>query len=155
MRKIPPRSTTLLERGILLNFARTPFWLPHPIRRELYEYQGVEWRFQAIKYICIDGPHSKDVHDTVADCFYAREAKAAGRKLTINVEQWNNISYHCMLEACLAKFTQYKPAQKALLETGRDKLVEHRPDPIWGDNMDGSGKNYVGKILMEVRATIS
>jgi ribA/ribD-fused uncharacterized protein len=149
-----PRKTILLESGILLNFARTPFWLPHPAKPELFEYQGVEWRFQAIKCLCGTSTNIGFAHDNIANAFYAREAKQLGRKLRINLPAWEAISWHCMMEACLAKYSQHNGARVTLVSTGTAKLVEHRPDPIWGDNMDGTGKNLLGKILMEVRAVL-
>jgi ribA/ribD-fused uncharacterized protein len=39
-----------------------------------------------------------------------------------------------------------------LLATGEAKLVEHTSnDAYWGDGGDGSGKNMLGRVLMEVR----
>lgn len=41
---------------------------------------------------------------------------------------------------------------RLLLATGDAKLVEHtEQDDYWGDGGDGSGKNMLGRILMEVR----
>jgi ribA/ribD-fused uncharacterized protein len=39
-----------------------------------------------------------------------------------------------------------------LLSTGNQLIVENSPvDYYWGCGADGSGKNMLGKILMEVR----
>lgn len=41
---------------------------------------------------------------------------------------------------------------RLLLATGDAKRVEHtEQDDSWGDGGDGSGKNMLGRILMEVR----
>lgn len=98
----------------------------------------------------------KDIlHDKIASAKTAALAKNAGRTLTpFNKFLWDNNSYNVMLLANLAKFTQNEEAAKTLKSTGNDYLIEHRPDPIWGDNMDGSGKNYQGKILEAVRDVI-
>jgi ribA/ribD-fused uncharacterized protein len=47
---------------------------------------------------------------------------------------------------------QHDDLTKLLLSTGDAKLVEHTTnDSYWGDGGDGSGKNMLGQILMEVR----
>lgn len=57
-----------------------------------------------------------------------------------------------MRQAVRAKFTQHDDIRAILLATGDAKLVEHTDnDAYWGDGGDGSGKNLLGQILMEVR----
>lgn len=41
-----------------------------------------------------------------------------------------------------------------LKETEGDFLVEHAPGDHWGDNRDGSGRNILGKLLMQKRGDI-
>ncbi len=60
-----------------------------------------------------------------------------------------------MKNVIIAKFTQHEDLKKKLLDTGDYKLVEHtKNDNIWGDGGDGTGKNLLGKCLMEVREYI-
>jgi N-glycosidase YbiA len=55
----------------------------------------------------------------------------------------------------LAKFTQHDELSALLLSTGDSKLVEHTEnDDYWGDGGDGSGKNMLGRILMQVRESL-
>ena len=57
-----------------------------------------------------------------------------------------------MREALLAKFSQHEELTEILLGTGNAKIVEHTSnDSYWGDGGDGSGKNVLGRLLMEVR----
>jgi N-glycosidase YbiA len=50
------------------------------------------------------------------------------------------------------KFSQNPHLLELLLSTGNRLLVEHTVnDSYWGDGGDGSGKNRLGHILMEVR----
>ena len=57
-----------------------------------------------------------------------------------------------MREAVLAKFTQHESLRAILLSTSDAKLIEHTEnDSYWGDGGDGSGKNMLGRILMEIR----
>ena len=42
-----------------------------------------------------------------------------------------------------------------LLSTGDAKLVEHTEnDSYWGDGGDGSGRNMLGQILMQIRTEL-
>jgi ribA/ribD-fused uncharacterized protein len=60
-----------------------------------------------------------------------------------------------MREAVRAKFTQHKELRAMLLSTGDAELIEHTAnDNYWPDGGDGSGKNMLGKILMEIRAEL-
>ena len=60
-----------------------------------------------------------------------------------------------MLAALRAKFTQHDELKAVLLGTGDAELVEHTAnDRYWGDGGDGSGKNRLGALLMQVRAEI-
>ena len=57
-----------------------------------------------------------------------------------------------MREAVRAKFQQHEDLRNTLLATGNAMIVEHTErDSYWGDGGDGSGKNMLGKILMEIR----
>jgi hypothetical protein len=60
-----------------------------------------------------------------------------------------------MLEAVRAKFTQHDDLKAILLGTGDAKLVEHTEnDSYWGDGGDGSGKNRLGQLLMQLRTEL-
>jgi hypothetical protein len=57
-----------------------------------------------------------------------------------------------MREAVRAKFTQHLELRAMLLATEDAKIVEHTEnDSYWGDGGDGSGRNMLGQILMEIR----
>ena len=57
-----------------------------------------------------------------------------------------------MYKALLAKFTQHSYLRKLLLETKERDLIEHSLyDSYWGDGGDGSGKNRLGELLMQLR----
>jgi ribA/ribD-fused uncharacterized protein len=69
---------------------------------------------------------------------------------------WEGVKDDVMRAAVLAKFTQYPDLQAQLLLTGDAELVEHTAnDSYWGDGGDGSGKNILGRILMETRAKLA
>lgn len=57
-----------------------------------------------------------------------------------------------MRKAVFEKFTQNKLIRDILLSTGREIIVEKTMDDYyWGCGKNGTGKNMLGKILMEVR----
>ncbi|GAQ91199.1 hypothetical protein KFL_007420040 [Klebsormidium nitens] len=55
-----------------------------------------------------------------------------------------------MLTAVRAKFTQHRTLRVVLLQTGVRELVEHGADAFSGDGLDGSGKNVLGEILVQM-----
>lgn len=60
-----------------------------------------------------------------------------------------------MRRAVEAKFHQHADILQILLATGDAVLVEHASnDRYWANGGDGSGKNMLGIILMEVRAKL-
>jgi len=73
------------------------------------------------------------------------------RKLPLR-RDWESVKENIMRRALYAKFTQHPDLKKLLLSTGDAKLVEHTErDSYWGDGGDGSGKNRLGYLLMELR----
>jgi ribA/ribD-fused uncharacterized protein len=57
-----------------------------------------------------------------------------------------------MRKVVLRKFETHKDIRAILLGTDDEELVENAPsDYYWGCGKDGTGKNMLGKILMEVR----
>lgn len=86
------------------------------------------------------------------------EARHLGRALPLTGEQqimWDTqLALPAMLQVNMAKFWQNPPCRQWLIQTGNARLVEHRPDARWGDNMDGTGRNLLGRVLELVRATV-
>ncbi len=65
---------------------------------------------------------------------------------------WEQVKDAIMYRAVLAKFTQHDRLRRMLLSTGEALLVEQTAnDSYWADGGDGSGKNMLGQILMQVR----
>lgn len=65
---------------------------------------------------------------------------------------WENVKDDVMRKAVLCKFQIHADIRDILLSTGDELLVENSPvDYYWGCGFDGSGKNRLGQILMEVR----
>jgi N-glycosidase YbiA len=68
---------------------------------------------------------------------------------------WEQVKDSIMREAVLAKFRTHADIQEILLSTGDEEIVENAPgDYYWGVGADGSGKNMLGQILMDVRSEL-
>ena len=68
---------------------------------------------------------------------------------------WEAVKDDIMREALRAKFTQHPELRSLLLSTGDARLIEHTTnDAYWGDGGDGSGKNRLGLLLMELRESL-
>ena len=73
------------------------------------------------------------------------------RKLPLR-KDWEHVKDNVMREALMAKFTQHSDLKQQLLSTGSATIIEHTEnDSYWGDGGDGSGKNKLGVLLMEIR----
>ena len=60
-----------------------------------------------------------------------------------------------MRTALITKFNQHDKLRDLLLSTQDCTLVEHTiNDSFWADGGDGTGKNMLGRLLMEVRHTL-
>jgi ribA/ribD-fused uncharacterized protein len=65
---------------------------------------------------------------------------------------WDSVKDRIMLEAVRTKFAQHADLRAMLQSTGDARIVEHTTnDSYWGDGGDGSGKNRLGEILIQVR----
>jgi N-glycosidase YbiA len=68
---------------------------------------------------------------------------------------WEQVKDDVMRKAVLQKFKTHADIREILLATESEVLVENSPiDYYWGCGKDGSGKNKLGQILMEVREVL-
>ncbi len=65
---------------------------------------------------------------------------------------WEQVKDGIMRTAVRETFRTHAGIREELLATGDAEIVENAPgDYYWGCGADGSGKNMLGKILMEIR----
>lgn len=94
--------------------------------------------------------------------------KIAGQRFPeFNQEIWEETCYHIVKRGIKAKFSQNEKILQILLDTGDALLAEcSKVDKKWGIGLDikdshcsvpsrWNGKNYLGRILMEVRDELS
>jgi ribA/ribD-fused uncharacterized protein len=82
------------------------------------------------------------------------ESKKLGKIVEIRTD-WNNIKLDIMYSIVFDKFTRNSKLGDQLIETG-DKYLEETnywKDTYWGV-CNGVGKNWLGRILMDVREQI-
>lgn len=136
------------EYEFLSNFYVSPF-----IYNGL-EYRTSEHAFHAAK--CI----SDNDRERIRLVKTARGAKRLGRRIKMNVTEWNDKRDDIMLDILRAKFQQMDLKQR-LLATGNSELIEENEwhDMYWGrctckkHTVDGEpvGENKLGQLLMQVR----
>lgn len=67
-------------------------------------------------------------------------------------EDWERVKDDIMRRVVCAKFTQNKEIRDILISTGKETIIEKTTnDYYWGCGKDGSEKNMLGIILMEIR----
>jgi ribA/ribD-fused uncharacterized protein len=147
----------LFDRGWPSNFHVAPIEMYVPFMQKDYVFPTNEHYFQAMKIgICNGG--TREMFYDIQQASTAMEAKRLGRQVPLDQEElimWDTTDAVCaMVECNMAKYTQHEHLRQLLVETAPRPIVEHRPDPIWGDNMDGSGRNLLGKTLELVRAAV-
>ena len=131
--------------GELSNFAA------FPIRIGGKTWPTTEHYFQAQKFAGTG--HEEAVRRANSPMLAARLGRDRSQKLR---PDWESVKIEVMRTALRAKFTQHAELRELLLSTGDAKLVEHtRNDAFWGDGGDGSGKNWLGRLLMRLRAELS
>lgn len=129
------------EHGYLSNFAR------FPIALEGKRWPTSEHYFQAQKFL------KAEYREQIRSAPTPARAAELGRSRKLPLRRdWESVKVDAMRVAVLAKFTQHADLRDRLLATGDARLVEHTEnDAYWGDGGDGSGKNMLGRLLMEVR----
>jgi len=119
----------------------------HPILVWGEGWKTVEHFYQAMKF-------TDDVdREAVKNAQYPGQAARIGRDRSRSLRpDWEGMKDDVMRIGVSAKFEQHKELRTLLVDTDPAVLIEHTSnDNYWADGGDGSGKNMLGKILMEVR----
>ena len=129
------------EYGCFSNFSKHPFSLDGGY------WQTSEHYFQAQKFA--GHPHA----EKIARAKTPKDAANLGRERTVPLRaDWEFVKDDIMRKAVLRKFETHEDIRAILLGTENEEIVENaKGDFYWGCGADGSGKNILGKILMETR----
>ena len=130
------------EHGCFSNFSRHSFWLDER------QWKTSEHYFQAQKFAA-DIEH----YDLVFHAKTPSEAAKMGRDRSFPMRiDWETVKDDMMRKALHAKFTQNEDIKQILLSTKDHDLVEETTDDYyWGCGTDGTGKNRLGLLLVELR----
>lgn len=130
--------------GCFSNFSR------HGVDLDGAWWPTTEHYFQAQKFA------GTSYADRIREVSSPKQAADMGRsrKMPLRAD-WEQMKDEVMLKAVQRKFELHPEIRKVLLSTGEEELVENAPgDYYWGCGADGSGRNQLGKTLMQVRATL-
>ncbi len=156
--------------AVLSNFA------PAPIMLDGVQYPNVETAYQAAKtlnpverdlvkhtYRCVPcGLQFRKSESLCTQCHgpvvrftkTPAEAKKAGKRVTLR-PGWEEMKLKVLYQLVYQKFTNNTGRKMLLLSTGVEDLVETN---FWGDTFygvcDGVGDNWLGHILMVIRAEL-
>ena len=123
----------------------------YPIRLRKKRWPTSEHYFQAMKFGAVET--QERIRKAKSPMIAARIGRS--RKLPLR-RDWESAKIDVMRTAVRAKFTQHDELRDLLLSTKDAKLVERTSnDSFWGDGGDGRGLNWLGRILMQVRAELS
>lgn len=113
-------------------------------------YPTAEHAYQAAK-----ARNQPEIFEEIVNADTPTKAKHKGKKPDLP-SNWNDKKDKVMLEIVTAKFSQNPELRQKLIETAGINLVEINSwgDTYWGaKKSDGSGRNTLGVILMQVRET--
>ncbi len=129
------------EYGSFSNFSRHGFQLDGEY------WPTTEHYFQAQKFP--ETEHCEQIRQAKTPKDAAKMGRERSRPLR---KDWEQVKDDIMRKAVLCKFETHGDIREILLATGDEEIVENAPgDYYWGCGKDGSGKNMLGQILMEVR----
>ncbi len=123
---------------------------PHGVLLEGVWWPTTEHYFQAQKFA--GTPHADEIRNARTPKEAANKGRERQRPLR---PDWEQVKDNVMREAVLTKFQTHALIRDLLLSTGDEEIVENAPgDYYWGCGADGTGRNRLGQILMEVRALL-
>lgn len=117
-----------------------------PVTVDDITYRNAEAAFQAQK--CVNEDDKLKFVD-----LDGKAAKHLGRTVELR-QDWNDVKYGIMKNIVFNKFAQNADIALELFATDKAELIEGNVwnDTTWGVSLKtGKGKNWLGKILMEVR----
>jgi ribA/ribD-fused uncharacterized protein len=123
---------------------------PHGVKLNGLWWPTTEHYFQAQKFV--GTAHEEAIRHAKTPKHAAEMGRDRKRPLRVD---WEQVKDDVMRAAIRQKFRMHKDIRQLLLDTGDEELVENAPrDYYWGCGADGSGKNMLGIILMEVREEV-
>jgi len=120
-----------------------------------FELDGKYWPtsehyFQAQKF------ESVNIQEEIQNAKTPMAAAQMGRDKNRPLRKdWEEIKDAVMKKAVLQKFMTHTELKELLLSTGDEEIIEDTQDDYyWGCGKKGTGKNILGKILIDVRTIL-
>ena len=136
------------SKSLFSNFSPTPVVIDDK------EYSTTEHYFQALKFVDTEPEYAEEIRlaSTPAAC---KRLGSSRQHVWMGAEKWNKIRDDVMRTALFNKALQNPIFVEKLLATGDAELIEASPrDYYWGEGLDKTGKNMLGKLLVELREKI-
>ncbi|WP_340004213.1 NADAR domain-containing protein [Paenibacillus sp. FSL K6-0276] len=132
------------EYGCFSNFSKHGF-----------ELDGKYWHtsehyFQAQKFV--GSIYEEEIRVVESPMDAANMGRDRNKPLRVD---WEQVKDEVMKKAVLQKFLTHLDIREILISTSPEEIIEETTnDYYWGCGSKGTGKNMLGKILMEVRSTL-
>lgn len=124
----------------------------HPIQLDGEVWPTTEHYFQAQKFISTAPEYAEQIRLEPSPMKAANMGRS--RKVPLRVD-WEEVKDDVMRKAVRAKIEAHDDVRQTLLSTEQEVLIEQTTkDTYWGCGTDGTGKNMLGIILMEIRSQL-
>lgn len=130
-------------------------WLSNFSNHPLRDKEGTEWKssehlYQALKFV------SDASRIRIWEAPSAKLAAQLGRTLPGMRSDWDKVKLDAMRTVLRLKLQSNPVLRTRLLETGEAELVElSNKDSFWGRLPSGEGQNWLGRLWMELRASLA
>jgi ribA/ribD-fused uncharacterized protein len=132
------------EYGCFSNFSK------HGFELEGKYWSTSEHYFQAQKFV--GSIYEEEIRTVESPMDAANMGRDRNKPLR---PDWELVKDEVMRQAVLQKFLTHLDIREILLSTSPEEIIEETTsDYYWGCGTKGTGKNVLGKILMEVRSTL-
>jgi ribA/ribD-fused uncharacterized protein len=122
-----------------------------PFSGHMLEYKGVLYTTLEHAYHC-QRYTDEAILDEIKNARSAYLAWDVSQKYKSQQRQdWDKQKVEVMKELFRAKLAQHADVKNALLASGDALIIKHQTDPFWGDALDGTGRNEMGEIWMQLR----
>ncbi|MEU5874184.1 NADAR domain-containing protein [Glycomyces sp. NPDC047369] len=138
---------------MVIRFYTPEFYVFNNFSAHSVEFQGnlyptSEHAYQAAK--CIDPVGRVEIQNARSP-LQAKEL-ANEKYRDVRDPEWDSKKVSVLEEILRAKLTQHREAREALRESGDEEIIEDSPtDYFWGEGVDGTGQNMLGKLWMKLR----
>ncbi|MBI1211873.1 MAG: DUF1768 domain-containing protein [Alphaproteobacteria bacterium] len=123
----------------------------HPIFVEGKAWPTSEHYFQAQKFLTLEA--RQKIRSAGTPALAAQLGRSRNNRIR---DDWEKVKDDIMRFAVRMKAAQHSDVREALQSTGDAAIVEHtKNDSYWADGGDGTGKNMLGLILMEIRSELA